>query len=145
MLLDGVKGTKYELVMALALYTGLRPNELYTAKIEGDFIVAKNSKRKGGKIESKKIPITAMLRPYLENVSEFKFPGIEYVRETFNEILPGHIFYDLRRTFYTRCDECGVAEPARDEFVGHSKGELTNTYRDLSDEYLLKEGAKLVW
>ena len=42
-LLQGVKGTKYEYIFALALYTGLRPNELNTAKIEGQFIVAKNS------------------------------------------------------------------------------------------------------
>jgi hypothetical protein len=33
-------------VFALALYTGLRPNEYNTAKIEGNFIVAVNSKRK---------------------------------------------------------------------------------------------------
>ena len=51
--------------------------------------------------------------------------------------------YDLLTTFYTRCDEYGVAGPARDEFVGHSAGALTNAYRDLSDEYLLKEGKKL--
>ena len=42
----------------LALYTGLRPNELYTAKIEGNFIVAINSKRKNRKLEYKKIPIS---------------------------------------------------------------------------------------
>ena len=41
------------------------------------------------------------------------------------------------------CDEYGVAAPARDEFVGHSAGKLTNAYRDLSDEYLLREGSKL--
>ena len=57
--------------------------------------------------------------------------------------LPNHKLYDLRTTFYTRCDEYGVAAPARDEFVGHSGGALTNAYRDLSDEYLLKEGKKL--
>ena len=56
-----------------------------------------------------------------------------------------HIFYDLRTTFYTRCEECGVAPPARDEFVGHSSSVLNATYTDLSDEYLLKEGEKLVW
>lgn len=144
-LLQGVKGTKYEYIFALALYTGLRPNEYETAKIEGDFIVAKNSKRKGGKVEYKKIPICKMLKPFLEGVKTLEMPTLEYVRYEFNNVLPNHILYDLRTTFYTRCEECGVAEPARDEFVGHSRGKLNNAYSDLSDEYLLKEGKKLVW
>lgn len=144
-LLQGVKGTKYEYIFALSLYTGLRPNELFTAKIDGNFIVAKNSKRKGKKVEYKKIPISIMLKPYLENVENFEFPTLEYIRKAFNQILPNHIYYDLRTTFYTRCEECGVAPPARDHFVGHSSGVLNSTYTDLSDEYLLKEGTKLVW
>lgn len=144
-LLQGVKGTKYEYIFALALYTGLRPNELNTAKIEGQFIVAKNSKRKGGKIEYKRIPICTMLQPYLKGMKELQIPTLEYIRYSFNNILPNHILYDLRTTFYTRCEECGVAEPARDEFVGHSRGKLNSTYSDLSDEYLLSEGKKLVW
>ncbi len=144
-LLQGVKGTKYEYIFALALYTGLRPNELETAKIDGEFIVAKNSKRKGGKVEYKKIPICEMLKPYLVGMETLDMPTLEYVRYSFNSILPNHILYDLRTTFYTRCEECGVAEPARDEFVGHSRGRLNNAYSDLSDEYLLKEGRKLAW
>ncbi len=145
LLLDGLKGTKYQKIMALALYTGLRPNELETARVEGKFIVAKNSKRKGGKVEYKKIPISPMLRPYFEKDMEIDLPGLQYIREQFNKLLPDHIFYDLRTTFYTRCEECGVAPPARDEFVGHSSSVLNATYTDLSDEYLLKEGEKLVW
>ena len=144
-LLHESKGTKYEPIFALALYTGLRPNELKTAKIEGKFIVARNSKRKGGKIEYKKIPISNMLKPYMEKLDGMDMPLIEYIRDNFNKILPNHILYDLRTTFYTRCEECGVAPPARDHFVGHSNGELNNTYSDLSDEYLLNEGKKLVW
>lgn len=65
------------------------------------------------------------------------------MRKTFKKLLPNHKTYDLRTTFYTRCDEFGVSAPARDEFVGHSNGVLTNTYRDLSDDYLLKEAKKL--
>lgn len=60
----------------LALYTGLRPNELYTAKIEGNFIVAINSKRKNRKLEYKKIPISKMLKPYIAN--GLIIPNIKY-------------------------------------------------------------------
>ena len=144
-LLNQSKGTKYEKIFALALYTGLRPNELETAKVQGEFIVARNSKRKGGKIEYKKIPISPMLKPYFEEDMGIEMIGLQYVREQFNKILPNHILYDLRTTFYTRCEECGVAPPARDHFVGHSSSVLNATYTDLSDEYLLKEGKKLVW
>ena len=144
-LLDSTKGTKYEMIFALGLYTGLRPNEYETARVEGAFIVAKNSKRKGGKIEYKKIPISPMLKPYLQGIETLDIPTLEYVRYEFNNVLPNHILYDLRTTFYTRCEECGVAPPARDHFVGHSSSVIHATYTDLSDEYLLREGQKLVW
>ena len=144
-LLEQNKGTKYEKIFALGLYTGVRPNEYETAKVEGDFIVAKNSKRKGGKVEYKKIPISPMLKPYFKKEKSMDMPGLQYIREQFNKALPNHILYDLRTTFYTRCEECGVAPPARDHFVGHSSSVLNATYTDLSDEYLLKEGKKLVW
>jgi len=143
LLLAETAGTPYQLMFAVGLYTGMRPNEYYSAKIEGDFIVAINSKRKNGKVEYKKIPITPMLKPYLNGVSEFNFYVQNRIREKFHKILPKNRLYDLRTTFYTRCQECGVADVARNEFVGHSLGALGNTYTDLSDEFLLKEGQKL--
>lgn len=145
MLLESVKGTPQELSFAVALYTGMRPNEYETAVIDGQFIKARNSKRKNGKIEYKKIPITPMLRPYLDGVDELKFASVRIMRNRFGKLFPGRRLYDLRTTFYTRCQECNVAPVARDEFVGHSLGELGNTYTDLSDEFLLKEGQKLVY
>lgn len=145
MLLESVKGTPQELSFAVALYTGMRPNEYETAVIDGEFIKARNSKRKNGKIEYKKIPITPMLRPYLDGVDELKFASVRIMRDRFGKLFPDRRLYDLRTTFYTRCQECNVAPVARDEFVGHSLGELGNTYTDLSDEFLLKEGQKLVY
>ncbi len=142
-LLDATAETEYQLMFALALYTGMRPNEFETAKREGKFIVARNSKRKGGKIEYKKIPITPMLKPYMEGVEEISFYKAYTLREKIKEILPNHILYDLRTTFYSRCIECGVSDVAQKLFVGHSLGELGNAYTDVSDEYLLKEGNKL--
>ena len=129
--------------LALGLYTGMRPNEYKTAKIEGKFIVAINSKRKNGKIEYKKIPITKMLEPYLKE--GINVPTEKKLRAAIREVLPNHKLYDLRTTFYTRCTECGVAEPAMKEFVGHSLGKLADAYTDFSDEYLLREGGKLLY
>ena len=129
--------------LALGLYTGMRPNEYKTAKIEGKFIVAVNSKRKNGKVEYKKIPITKMLKPYLKD--GINVPTEKRLRAAIRAVLPDHKLYDLRTTFYTRCTECGVAEAAMKEFVGHSLGQLGNAYTDLSDEYLLQEGAKLLY
>jgi integrase len=125
----------------ILLYTGLRPNELKTAKIDGLFIVAQNSKRKNKKVVYKKIPIIDALKPYLSESLRFSQPYT--LREHLKKVLPNHILYDLRTTFYTRCDEFGVTAIARDEFVGHSNGALTNAYRNLSDEYLIEQAKKL--
>jgi integrase len=141
-LLTQTAGTPYQRMFAVGLYTGMRPNEYKTAKIEGNFIVANNSKRKNGKVELKKIPITPMLRPYLEGVTQLSFVRCEALRLKMKEILPDHKLYDLRTTFYTRCMECGIAEPAIKKYVGHTLGGLADTYTDLSDEFLLKEGEK---
>lgn len=142
-LLEYFKGTPYELPFAIALYTGLRPNEFASARLEGNFIIAVNSKRKHKRTEYKRIPITPMLRPYLVGVETLSFPTAETMRFKIKDVLPNHILYDLRTTFYTRCTECGVADAARNEFVGHSLGALGNAYTDISDEFLLKEGEKL--
>ncbi len=142
-LLSRTAGTPYQLMFAVALYTGLRPNEYNTARIEGSFVIAVNSKRKDGKTEWKKIPISSMLRPYLENVQELKFYGANRIREKLHTIYPKHALKDLRKTFNTRCQECGVLDVARKLFMGHSLGKLDNTYTGVSDEFLLKEGEKL--
>ena len=142
-LLTETEGTPYQQMFAVALYTGLRPNEYKTAYIENGFIVANNSKRKNGKIELKKIPIMPMLAPYVKEGDELMFYRLEQIRHKFNSILPGHKLYDLRTTFYTRCTECGIAEVAIKKYVGHTLGGLADTYADLSDEFLIKEGQKL--
>ena len=141
-LLESTANTPYQIMFAVALYTGLRPNEYATARIDFNFIIAVNSKRKSKKVEYKKIPVTPMLRPYLDGVTELKFYIPEVMREKFKSILPAHKLYDLRTTFYTRCKECGITDVAIMAFVGHSLGKLGNTYTDLSDDFLLLEGNK---
>lgn len=127
---------------ALALYCGLRPNELSTATVHGEFIVAVNSKRHNRKTEYKRIPIIKRLQPFVEN-GIIPFPTPQILRRRIKDVLPNHKLYDLRTTFYTRCQEYGVSDRARNEYVGHSAGKLERAYTDLSDEYLLKEAEKL--
>lgn len=143
-ILLSVPNEEERLMFAVALYTGMRPNEYETAKIDGKFIVCKNSKRKNGKVEYKKIPISPMLAPYVtdKELVLIENKNVNYLRTKRKEALPNHILYDLRTTFYSRLKECGVADNAINEYVGHSLGVLGNTYTDLSDEYLLKEGKK---
>ena len=145
LLLSSTEDTPYQQMFAIGLYTGLRPNEYKTAYIEDGFIVANNSKRKNGKVEMKKIPITPMLAPYVKEGDSLSFYRLEQIRHKFNGILPNHKLYDLRTTFYTRCMECGVAEAAIKKYVGHTLGGLADTYADLGDDFLRREGQKLCY
>ncbi len=140
-LLSAIRGETYETSFALMLYTGLRPNELSSVKIDDKFVIARNSKRKTKKEEYKKIPITTMLAPYL--TKKLHLTPADYLRRIFKQILPEHQLYDLRHTFYSKCIECNVSEVARKYFVGHSLGALGNTYTHLSDNFLIEEGKKI--
>lgn len=143
-LLAAYSGTPFQIDFAIALYTGLRPNEYATATIDGAFIKAKNSKRKDGKIEYKRIPITPMLRPYLVGITQLKLHHPNTITEKFKQVLPDNQLYDLRTTFQTRCTECGISEVAIGLFMGNAIGsELKKAYTDVSDEWLLQEGEKL--
>lgn len=143
-------GTEFQTMFAVALYTGMRPNEYQTARIEGEIIFAKNSKRKNavrGIIEWKRIPICPMLKPFLEGITELDMYGVQSMREMFNKIFPNkeHTLKDLRRTFYSRCETSNVNDKARDEFVGHSKGELHDAYSELPDDFLIAEAQKICY
>ena len=148
-LLEEIRGTKHEAVIVLALYTGLRPCEHETARIEGDFIVARNRKQKNvKKIVYKKIPITPMLKPHLPMIracmeNDWKNYVID-AHKTLKRILPNHRLYDLRTTFATRCQQCDVPETVVQVWMGHSPSTLLGkVYTKFDDDYLLKEGKKV--
>lgn len=149
--LNAIRGTKYEAVFLISLYTGLRPCEVETARMDGEFIVARNRKQKDVKrIVYKKIPITPMLAPHIETVRaalgdlEDLMRSETYVSDIFRKVCPGHRYYDLRTTFATRCQECGVPENVVQVWMGHSpRSLLGRVYTKLSDEYLLSEGKKV--
>lgn len=143
-LLNAYNGTEWQLPFAVVFYTGLRPDEYLTATLDGKFIKAKNSKHgKNGEIVYKRIPITPMLRPYLQGITELNMPKPRMLNNRLKKVLPNHKLYDMRTTFQTRCSECGIAENAIGVFMGNSIGKLKDAYTDFSEDYLLKEGEKL--
>ena len=89
LLLTGLTEPEFQIATAIALYTGLRPNELSSAKIDGDFIIALNSKRKNGKVEYKRIPIINALRPYIANGIP-ALPTPQLIRRRISAVLPNH-------------------------------------------------------
>lgn len=148
-LIKALNVSNLDVAIALALFCGLRPNEIanedYPPSIKNGFIIAINSKRHSKDktvIEYKRIPITPHLQPFLKNGIP-KMPSLDAIRKHFNTLLPNHKLYDCRTTFYSRCKECGVDQRALDEYMGHSLGKIGNAYTDLSDEFLLKEAEKI--
>ncbi len=134
-------GSEYLTLFLIALFTGLRPNEYEKFEIDGEFIKAVNSKRKNGKTEYKRIPIMQELKPFLTDVFT-KIPKYERLRVEFKRIMPDFSLKDLRKTFNSRCIECGINETARKIWMGHSLGELGKAYTELSDDFFLKEAQK---
>ena len=91
-----------------------------------------------------------MIKPYvtsafIKDFNELKKTEVNTLRRYFcrNFENIASKLYDLRTTFFTRCEMCGVAEPARNEFIGHSGGTIKDTYTDLPDNYLQKEAQKI--
>ena len=142
-LIEAFVGTPYFTHYALMLYAGLRPGEIATAQIGDTFITAKNSKRKHGKVEFKKIPRTPVFDRVAAKVTDMQQFSAKTLNKHFKKVFPTHKLYDLRTTFQTRCTECGISDTVIGLFMGNSIGKLKETYTDLSDEYLINEGKKL--
>ena len=110
-------------------------------------IIAQNCKRKNavlGKIEWERIPVCPMLAPFLEGLDEIDIYSADTMRRKFHQILPNHTLKDMRRTFYSMCDNQNVDERAKNEMVGHAKNSLVEAYQELSDEFLSEEAKKIV-
>ena len=99
----------YKTLFAIALYTGIRPNEYETVRITDTMIYANNSKRHNGKVETKRIPIIPILRPYINADTVMPNVSINSARKIIKKILGDERkLYDLRTTFYTRCQMYGA-------------------------------------
>lgn len=132
------------------LYTGIRRSELAGACIEGAFISVKCAKvRKGFQERRRLIPITPMLARWL---SSFDMGQLNAVRpdaltQAFKRLMPAHHLHELRHTFITRCQECGVPREVVSVWAGHAADgtQTSNVYTHFSKEFMTKEAQKVIY
>lgn len=139
-------GSIYKTRILVLLYTGCRPCELPTAKLEKEgFITFQNMKQKHGAVEYKDIPITPMLAPYLDDIKkELPFTLPDRLKKSCAEKLKNYRVYDLRHTFATRCQECGVPQEVVGRWLGHKSGRITdNTYTHFPPSFMLEQAKKV--
>ncbi|MBQ7227563.1 MAG: hypothetical protein IJX05_04120, partial [Clostridia bacterium] len=133
---------KFRSAYYLQLFCGLRPCEVATAKVEGDFIVVRNAKRKKGKIEYKKIPIPEEAQNLDLSPSR---SGTTYLNEVFKLIFPAKTQYELRHTFSTVCQQY-VRREIVEIWLGDSPERLIGrTYTHFDDDFMHSEMQKVVF
>lgn len=136
--------------LLLLLYTGIRRSELASARIEGDFISVVCAKtRKGFRERRRLIPITPMLARWLPGMDIAKLNAVrpDALTQAMKRLMPTHHLHELRHTFITRCQECGVPREVVSVWAGHAADntQTSNVYTHFSPEYMLKEAQKVIY
>lgn len=151
LLLDGLKSSAYRLPFVLMLYTGIRRSELQSLTVEGDFVKVRNSKiKRAQKVTYRKIPVTPMLRPYLEAADEAELitavnTDPDVLSHNFKRVCPAHHLHELRHTFITRCQECGVPREVVSVWAGHAadRSMTTTVYTHFSENFMKEQAGKV--
>lgn len=125
--------------VCMLYFFGLRPCEAdEEVRREGNFIVARNRKRKNGKIEYKKIPIPKQAEEFIDWNKPLCFPTRRKLAqaELIKELLDGKTGYYLRHTFSTICQQY-VRPDIVDIWMGDSPQRLVGkVYTHFPDEFM---------
>ncbi len=125
----------------LLYFFGLRPCEIdEQTRREGNFLIARNRKRKNGKVEYKKIPIPKQAERLIQWAKPFTFDCTPWMQnKLFNTALGENdkTAYCLRHTFATICQEAAVPQEVVEVWIGDSPQRLIGrVYTHYSDEYM---------
>ena len=134
------------------LYTGIRRSELASAEMDDLWITVICAKtRKGRKEKNRRIPISPMLRRIIKkiNFDKIKKLNLTVLSHEFKKILPKHHLHELRHTFITRCQECGIPREFVSVWAGHAADQTitTTVYTHLEqfDDKQLEEISKFIY
>ena len=134
------------------VYTGLRRSELMTAELDGDWIhVTTGKQRLGKKPKKRSIPVSPMLKKVLNliYVDQIKAIAPNTLTGKFKILMPNHHLHELRHTFITRCQECGVPREIVSLWAGHAADSsittLVYTHLEQAKQRQLDEIAKVIY
>lgn len=130
------------------LYTGIRRSELAGARIEDGFVSVICAKvRKGFNEKRRIIPITPMLARWLPqmNVDKLRTVRPDALTQAMKRLMPKHHLHELRHTFITRCQECGVPREVVSVWAGHAADNTmtSNIYTHFSPEFMKEQARKI--
>lgn len=125
----------------LLYFFGLRPCEVdQETRREDDFLIARNRKRKNGKIEYKKIPVPKQAQGLIDWDKPLVFNCSDWKRDKlFKELLGNgeRTAYCLRHTFSTVCQEYLKRPDIVDIWMGDSPQRLVGkVYTHFSDKFM---------
>lgn len=134
--------------LVILLYTGIRRSELASAKIvDGCVSVICAKVRKGFQEKRRIIPITPMLAEWLPkmNVDELRAVRPDALTQAMKRLMPKHHLHELRHTFITRCQECGVPREVVSVWAGHAADgtQTSNVYTHFSAEFMKEQAQKV--
>lgn len=126
------------------MYTGLRRSELQTVKVDNGWISVVTSKqRKGYKEKVRNIPISPMLKPYMDKIDIENITKLStgLLTNKIKDIFPNHHLHDLRHTFITRVQECGIRREIASLWAGHKADSsiTTTVYTHLEQNKQIQE------
>lgn len=132
------------------LYTGIRRSELVGVQIEGEFISVICSKvRKGFRERRRLVPITPMLARWLPCMELDKLRTLrpDALTQAMKRLMPSHHLHELRHTFITRCQECGVPREVVSVWAGHAADntQTSNVYTHFSPEFMKEQAQKVIY
>jgi len=116
------KPSIYYQAYVFMMYTGLRRSELASVVIDDNWITLTTGKqRKGMKEKSRSLPISPMLRKVLPfiDVEKIKTASTRVLTDRIKDVFENHHLHDLRHTFITRAQECGIRREVVSLWAGH--------------------------
>lgn len=124
------------------LYTGMRSGEIFTITQRTEQCIVAGSKTTAGR--ERLIPIHPRIKDMIADV-----PGnwryVSQITAAFEKAYPGHTPHDCRRTFVTRCLECGIDPVVSRKIVGHAAKDVHEANYTLltNQDFLYEQICKL--